>query len=147
MKITQLKTTTFRHVTLVALAALVIGGATACSGVDQESAPVDEAQAAAPERPSVVSAEAFVIPARQADLSFETTGQIMALEITEGDNVAKGQILARLDDESQQASLTQAQANLESSVASLAQTKASATAEKIAQTQADLTKFEAALAT
>lgn len=111
------------------------------------------------ESPHSVSAEAFVVPLQESNLAFQTNGQIASVEVAEGDPVTQGQVLAKLDDTSQQISLAEAQANLHNyqaslnkSQASLAQAKASlatlkagATEEKIIQSQAELEKGEAVL--
>ncbi len=112
------------------------------------------------EQPNTVSAEAFIVPLQEANLSFQTNGQVVSVEAQEGDAVTKGQVLAKLDDTGQQAGLAQAVANLNNNEAnlvkaqaslaqaeaSLANLKAGATPEQIAQVEADLEKAEVALA-
>ena len=105
------------------------------------------------EQPDVVSAEAFVVPLQEANLSFQTGGQVVAIEVKEGDALTQGQLLAQLDDTTQQANLAEAKANLVKAQASLAQAEAAlanlksgATPEQLAQAAAELEKAEIALA-
>lgn len=137
--------------TILALT-LVVGVTAACGGGEAPTTePVAEAQAA--EGPAVVSAEAFVVPVDEANLSFEVGGRVADIKVEEGDTVAKGDVLAQLDQTTYQASLAaaeagliEAEANLAKAQADLAKTEASATPEQIAQAQAGLAKAQAALA-
>lgn len=119
------------------------------------------------QQPRVVSAEAFVVPVRRAELSFEVGGRIASLKVKEGDEVNEGDILAQLEASAQLAALAEAKARfaeaqaglseqearvaeaasrLAESEAELSKTKADPTEEEIAQLQANLAKAEAALA-
>lgn len=130
---------------------LMVGITAACGGSETPTAePVAEAQAAGP---AVVSAEAFVVPVADADLSFEVGGRVADIKVEEGDTVAKGDVLAQLDQTTYQANLAsaeaalfEAEANLAKAQADLAKTRASATPEQIAQAEAALAKAQAALA-
>lgn len=131
---------------------LAVGAITACGGAETPTAePVSQAQAA--EQPQVVSAEAFVVPVKKSNLSFEIGGRVATIKIEEGDEVAKGDVLAQLDQTtyqtnvaSAQAALLEAEASLAKAQADLANTKAPATPEEIAQAEAALDKVQAALA-
>ena len=69
-----------------------------------------EAQSA---RPITLIAPGHVEPARDAvKLAFETSGRIVEILVDEGDNVAAGQVLARLDDRLATARVGAAQAGL-----------------------------------
>lgn len=131
---------------------LAVGAITACG---EASTPTVEpvAEASAAEQPQVVSAEAFVVPLKKSDLSFEIGGRVAAIKVEEGDKVAKGDVLAQLDQTTYQtqvaaaqAGLIEAEANLAKAQADLANTKAPVTPEKIAQAEAALAKAQAALA-
>ncbi|MCL4300113.1 MAG: efflux RND transporter periplasmic adaptor subunit [Anaerolineae bacterium] len=131
---------------------LAIGAITACG---EASTPTVEpvAEASAAEQPQVVSAEAFVVPLKKSDLSFEIGGRVASIKVEEGDQVAKGDVLAQLDQTTYQtqvaaaqAALLEAEANLAKAQADLANTKAPVTPEKIAQAEAALAKAQAALA-
>ena len=119
------------------------------------------------QQPRVVSAEAFVVPVRRAELSFEVGGRIASLNAKEGDEVNQGDILAQLEASAQLAALAEAKAGfaeaqaglneqearvaesasrLAEAAAELSKTKADPTDEQIAQLQASLAKAEAALA-
>jgi HlyD family secretion protein len=106
-----------------------------------EPVPVEAVQ-----QPNVVSAEAFVVPLKQADLAFEVGGRVAAVYVEEGDPITKDQLLAELENSSQQASLIQAQASLAQAQATLADAKAGATPEQIKQAEASLAEAEARLA-
>ncbi len=112
----------------------------------------------------IVSAEGQIVPLREVALTFQSPGQVAEILVAEGDVVAQGDPLIRLDATDQeialqqaQASLTQARANLETAnagvlgaqtavsaaqvavsaaEANLALVKASATAEQIAVSEA-----------
>lgn len=139
-----------RTLTLIGMILLVlIVSACGFGGEEPEPTPVIEAV----QQPNTVSAEAFVVPVREADLSFEIGGRVVAVPVKEGDEVKEGALLAQLDDSSQQAALAEAQANLANAEASLAQAEASladvkvgATREQLAQAEAELARAEAVLA-
>lgn len=130
---------------------LALAAITACGSAETPTVePVAQAQAAGPQ---VVSAEAFVVPVKKSDLSFEVDGRVATIKVEEGDVVAKGDVLAQLDQTtyqtqvaSAQAALTEAQANLVKAQTDLANTQAPATPEEIAQAEAALAKAQAALA-
>ncbi len=106
-----------------------------------------------------VSAEGFVVPAREVDLAFQAGGQVVEVSVSEGDVVQVGQMLARLDSTDQQMAVAQAEAGvaqaeagvreakaaLASAQAQLAQVKAGPTAEAIAQAEAGVQTAQARL--
>jgi RND family efflux transporter MFP subunit len=73
---------------------------------------------------SVLDATGYVTARRQATVSAQITGTMIAVLIEEGDHVKEGQVLARLEDTSQRAALAQAQAQLHSAQALLVQYQA-----------------------
>ncbi|HMQ52475.1 MAG TPA: HlyD family efflux transporter periplasmic adaptor subunit [Anaerolineae bacterium] len=142
---------------LIFLAVLMIGVLAACSSEE----PTPEAvPASTTQQPQVVSAEAFVFPVRETTLSFEVGGRVALVAVEEGDTVKEGDVLAQLENSSQQAglteakagllqaeaNLTQATAQLSEAEASLADVKADPTPEEIAQYKAILAKAQAGLA-
>jgi len=142
----------FKYVVTMFLAVLLAGGTVACGGGTAEPT-VEPLAAQAIQQPNVVSAEAFVVPVQKANLSFESGGRVTQVEVEEGDSVEAGQVIAQVDDATQQAALKQAEAgllNAEAAVAqaeaSLAEVKVGATPEEIAQAEAALAQAEAALA-
>src|SRR5262245_19264073 len=106
---------------MIALVLVLIPGLLSACALGGEEATPTPAVSSAVQQPRVVSAEAFVVPVQEAELAFEASGRITSLEVQEGDEVNEGDILARLDDATQQAALSQAQAALTEAEARLAQ--------------------------
>ncbi len=94
------------------------------------------------ETPDVISAEAVVIPYREANLSFGTGGTIRELLVSEGDTVVAGQELAKLDTRTLALMVRRAEAGLAAAQAQLARTKAGALPEEIALSEADVSVAE-----
>jgi RND family efflux transporter MFP subunit len=86
---------------------------------------------------SVLDATGYVTARRQATVSAQITGKLSEVLIEEGDHVKEGQVLGRLDDTAQRASLSQAEAQLHSSQALLVQFQA-----QLAQDQRDVKRAE-----
>lgn len=143
--------------TTLTLILLVLATAACSSAEEPTPEPVD---VNAVQQPSVVSAEAFVVPVKQANLSLENGGRVTEVTIEEGDPVAEGDLLVRLDDDIQQAQLAEAEAGLSQieaqlaeaaaglaeAEANLAKVKAPPTPEEVDQLQANLDRTQAALA-
>jgi len=70
---------------------------------------------------SVLDSTGYVTARREATVSAQITGTVTAVLIEEGDRVKEGQVIGRLDDTAQRASLSQAQAALQSAQALLTQ--------------------------
>ena len=70
---------------------------------------------------SILDASGYIIPHRQATVASQIAGRVISLPVEEGEQVAAGQILARLDDRDQQAARLQALAGIDQSQALLAQ--------------------------
>lgn len=83
---------------------------------------------------------------RDLSLNFLESGTIQDILILVGDNVKKGQILARLDDENLRIKERELQANLAASRASLAKLKAGADNVEIAVSQASVQQAKSAYA-
>ena len=64
-------------------------------------------------QPTVLNASGYVTARRQATVSAKVTGKIAEVLVEEGMAVAEGQVLARLDDSSEQAYLALAEAQLQ----------------------------------
>lgn len=86
---------------------------------------------------AILQATGYVTARRQATVSAQITGTLTQVLIDEGDHVKEGQILARLDDTAQQASLAQAQAGLQAAEAIQVQIQA-----QLAQARRDLVRNE-----
>ena len=125
---------------VVLLVALLVAGA--WLGVSGRGAlPVHTAVAqpigATAANASVLDATGYVTARREATVSAQITGTLIEVLIEEGEHVKVGQVLARLDDTAQRASLAQAQAQLHSAESLLAQYEA-----QLAQSQRDLKRAE-----
>lgn len=70
---------------------------------------------------SVLDASGYVVARRQATVSSKVTGKVLEVFVEEGMSVEKGQVVATLDDATQQAQLAVAIAQAESSRATLAE--------------------------
>jgi RND family efflux transporter MFP subunit len=81
---------------------------------------------------AVLQATGYVTARRQATVSAQITGTLTAVLIEEGDHVAKGQVLARLDDSAWRAALDAAKAQAAAAHALVAQYRA-----QLAQDQRD----------
>lgn len=73
---------------------------------------------------SVLDASGYVVARQQATVSSKVTGKVIAIFVEEGMRVEQGQVLAKLDDTTEQARLSFARAQEESSRASLEEIKA-----------------------
>jgi len=73
---------------------------------------------------SVLDASGYVVARRQATISSKVTGKVLEVLVEEGMRVEKDQIVARLDDTTQQAQLAVAVARAEASRAALAEISA-----------------------
>lgn len=83
-----------------------------------------------------ISASGIVQAVRKINLSPLDSGRIVAMYVTEGDSVAKGEIIARIDSQSKKADVNRYRANLEKAKASLAEKMAGSRQEEIAEIQA-----------
>jgi HlyD family secretion protein len=92
-----------------------------------------------------VTGSGSVSPASQVEVKSRATGTVSAVYVSEGDRVAKGQILVRLTDPDSEAAVAEAQATLSSAQARLAQAEAQRGSEQ-AQTARSIQQAEAALA-
>src|SRR5512132_4353149 len=62
--------------------------------------------------PDAVSASAFIVPLRQAELSFANVGRVKAVAVKVGEQVKTGQVLVELDTTLLEAKVREAEANL-----------------------------------
>jgi RND family efflux transporter MFP subunit len=101
---------------------LLIGGAAAAwHSRHGQSIEVEAVTAVAPTvdrgPASVLQATGYVTARRQATVSAQITGTLTQVLIEEGEQVSRGQVLARLDDTAQRAALAQTQAQLKATTA------------------------------
>jgi len=85
------------------------------------------------------------IDIRQVELAFNASGRIAELKVQEGDRVAKGQLLARLDTERLKLQLAQAEALADAQRSQLARLRAGSRPEEIRQAAAQRDAAQAAV--
>jgi multidrug efflux pump subunit AcrA (membrane-fusion protein) len=88
---------------------------------------------------SVVSGTGSLQPAGRLNVSFKAAGTLTEVDVKVGDKVTTGQLLARIDASTLQASLAQAQASLASAQANLQSVQSPLTSAQLAQLQHQLT--------
>lgn len=99
------------------------------------------------EEPLQIVADAKVLPARSADLRFSSSGAIAAILVAEGDQVAEGAPLARLDTRELELAVAEARAGLAEATARYEQVSAGATPEEIAAAEAAVAQAQAGVRT
>ena len=87
---------------------------------------------------SVVSGTGSLAPAGRMNVNFKVAGTLTEVDVKVGDKVTTGQVLARLDSTTQQATLAQAQASLASAQASLQAAQSPLTGAQLVQLQHQL---------
>lgn len=92
-----------------------------------------------------VSATGNVAAKSQTTLGFETSGRVEGVLVDEGDDVATGQLLAKLDTGALEDQVARAEASLATAQARLDQAKLPATDAELASAQAAVTSAEATL--
>jgi HlyD family secretion protein len=87
---------------------------------------------------SVVSSTGSLEPGGRMNVNFKVAGTLTEIDVKVGDKVVTGQVLARIDASTQQASLAQAQASLASAQASLQSVQSPLTSAQLVQLQHQL---------
>lgn len=131
---------------LLTLIVLIVASALAgCSGVSvTETVPTEEVPVVAPAEGRVV-AEGSVEPARWVELRAQSSGRIMEMLVSVGDQVDQGDPLMQSDPSRAELALEEAEAALASAEAKLAEVKGQPLAEELAVTEAELVAARAAL--
>jgi RND family efflux transporter MFP subunit len=114
-------------IAVVAAIALAAGAAwwfVASRPIAVQTAEAASAARAGASAGAVLQATGYVTARRRATVSSQITGTLTEVLFEEGDHVAKGQVLARLDDGALRAALAAAQAAAESAQAQVAQAQA-----------------------
>jgi HlyD family secretion protein len=88
---------------------------------------------------SVVSGTGSLLPAGRMNVGFKQAGILTEVDVRVGDKVTTGQVLARIESSTQQATLAQAQASLASAQANLQTTQSPLTGAQVAQLQHQVT--------
>jgi len=136
-----------RWLGILVLVGMVLGPAlSACSFSMEQSKTENAPVTASPDvsRPEAVSAEGVITPSKKVDLSFESSGRVQTILVSEGDYVVAGQQLAVLETSDLEQAMLQAQAHLESAQAQLAKAQAGARPEEIAEAEAGVAVAQAA---
>lgn len=130
---------------LVLRTAVVAGlaGLLAACGDAQVAAPSVEATPVT--TADTIIAEAQVVPAQRAALSFPTGGTVAEVLVEEGDAVAAGQVIARLDPAAKAVSLARAEAQLKAAEARLQDLRDGPRQEEIDAAEAQLRQAQAQL--
>ncbi len=92
-----------------------------------------------------VNANGVVQPIRRINISPRDAGRIVELLVREGDRLQAGQVIARMDDQSLQAQVSQYQAVLARSQSELAERLAGNRQEEIAKAAAEVVRYQAQL--
>ena len=135
---------------LVALLVIAIGGSIAYRN-GLLSAPALKAADETPSTEAVVvtdnfiTSDARVVPVQKADLTFPIGGIVKEVLVKEGQSVAAGDVLIKLESAQLQVAVAQAQANLQRANAQLAQLKAGPREQEIASAEAALAAAQARL--
>lgn len=113
----------------IAAALVLAGGAAAYFHKPDHAVPVRQVQAVvkggAPASGSVLDASGYVVARRQATVSSKVTGKVIAIHFEEGQRVAQGEVLARLDPSNLDAQAALGGAQIEQARAQLAEIKVS----------------------
>lgn len=133
---------------LIIASMLIIAAVTACNqGASTGSqTPSPTLSSLGGELPEVISAEAIIVPFREASLSVNVAGRLQELLVSEGDTVSEGQELAKLDTRDLALAVRRAEAALGLAQAQLARAKADPLPEQVAAAEADVSVAEANLA-
>lgn len=111
----------FRTAVLLAVVALCAAVAPRALAVLGKPAPLPQlATVAQRSFPVVVAASGTVVPASQVPLDFAASGRVAEIDVSPGQHVNAGQVVARLDDSAQRAALAEAQAVLTGATSVLA---------------------------
>ena len=132
------------------VAAGLLGTATTAYWVSRQAAPpADVTNLTVPVKSQDltvrITASGSVIPVQTVNLSPKAAGRLAEVYVKQGDRVANGQVVARMDNDDVQAQLLQARASLEQAQARLAQTRSGSRPEEVAQAQARLDQAQARL--
>jgi multidrug resistance efflux pump len=131
---------------MILLVGLVLIAGCSGAGGGAESEPAEATPVAAQELSGKVVAEASIEPAQWSELRFEGSGTVVEVGAAEGDRVAEGDLLVRLDSVDAELAIQQAAAAVAVAEAQLALVKAGPRPEQIAELEAQLAASEAALA-
>jgi multidrug efflux pump subunit AcrA (membrane-fusion protein) len=130
----------------VVVLVLLAGGATVFTMQRTASAEAETTASQAVETPRGVVAEGVVVPAARAALSSPTGGVVVEVLAREGEQVAAGQVILKLESSRQQAAVAQAEAAVARAQARLSELKSGPRAEEIAVAESAVALAKAQLA-
>jgi HlyD family secretion protein len=131
----------------VIIVALVVSGTYFALGGRAANAPTASLATAVPalKADGPMTAEGRVVPVQSVALNFSSSGVVAEVLVQEGDMVAKGTPLARLDTRDLELNIARAEASLAQAQASYDQQTAGVTPEEIAAAQAQIAQSQANL--
>jgi HlyD family secretion protein len=105
---------------------IVVGGIGAGAVASRNEKPVEVRLESVQERDlvAIVSASGWIRPHRKVDVQADIMGRIVELNVREGDEVSRGQVLMRIDPTQYQAAVARAQAGVSEALARESQAKA-----------------------
>lgn len=105
---------------------IVVGGIGAGAAASRNEKPVEVRLESVQERDlvAIVSASGWIRPHRKVDVQADIMGRIVELNVREGDEVSRGQVLMRIDPTQYQAAVARAQAGVSEALARESQAKA-----------------------
>ena len=117
---------------------IAIGGIGAGAAVNRQEAPVEVRLEPVQERDlvAIVSASGWIRPHKKVDVQADIMGRIVQLNVNEGEEVRKGEVLLRIDPTQYEAIVTRARASVSESLAREAQARANVIAAKRAYDRA-----------
>lgn len=131
-----------RNLVIVAVVVLVVVGigvgARLLGRGNSSNAPLEYVTVTRGTISEFVSATGSVEPSARSILSFEVSGRVVEITVTEGETVEKGDVLARLDDTDLNLALRSAEASLKAAEARYAQAKAGPSEAEIEAARASL---------
>ena len=137
-------------IALITTGVLVTGAATTYTAISQGRGKENIAELTVPVASKNVTlrieASGTVVPIQSVNISPKNPGTITQLYVEQGDEVRKGQILARMDSDDIQARIAQARANISQATAQLAEAKAGSRPQEISQARARVAQVRAELA-
>lgn len=115
------------RIILAVVAVLVVGGAAAAIAANRSGSAVEVRMDTVAVRDLVatVTANGNIRANRTVDISSDVTGRVVALNVVEGDEVAEGDLLLRIDPTASQAAMSRAEAALSQARSQVSQQEAS----------------------
>jgi membrane fusion protein, macrolide-specific efflux system len=95
--------------------------------------------------PVLATASGFLQPGALENVNFTIAGTVQSVNVNVGDKVTLGQVIARLNDSTQQAEVNAAQFAVSAAQAAIAQAQASGSSAQVAQARAQLANAEVGL--